>query len=234
VPPRVELVTAAPETLAGIPAWRFEAHGACALFLGRGAPARDAALPAGILPAGVAPAWLRQVHSARVLDTVAGACGEGDALVTGQRGLAATVASADCVPVLISTPGAVGAVHAGWRGVAAGIIPAALARMSAHGGLERGIAWVGPAIGACCYEVGEEVAARVVEAAGAETRREGRGARPHLDLAHAVAVQLAAAGIERIVCLGLCTRCRPEWLWSHRRDGEGCGRNLSMIWRGPG
>jgi YfiH family protein len=229
----VEIETAAPEMLAGVPAWRSAAHGACALFLGRGAPARGAALPAGILPAGVASAWLRQVHSARVVEAAAGACGEGDALITAQRGLAATVATADCVPVLVATPAAVAAVHAGWRGIAGGVVAAALARLRAHGGLEAGVAWVGPAIGACCYEVGEEVAARVVEAAGAGARREGRGARPHLDLAHAVAAQLAAAGVGRIVRLAPCTRCRSDWLWSHRRDGEDCGRNLSMIWRSP-
>ncbi|KAB2958443.1 MAG: laccase domain-containing protein, partial [Thermoanaerobaculia bacterium] len=61
--------------------------------------------------------------------------------------------------------------------------------------------------------------------------RPGARGRPHLDLPSAVAAQLGAAGVERIVHVDVCTRCRAEWLWSHRRDGEGCGRNLALIWR---
>ncbi|KAB2959206.1 MAG: polyphenol oxidase family protein, partial [Thermoanaerobaculia bacterium] len=156
-----ERVTAAPVPLAGVPAWRFGAHGASALFLGRGAPARGASISPELLPESVAPAWLRQVHSARVLEAAAGACGEGDALVTGRAGVAATVATADCVPVLLAVPGAVAAVHAGWRGVVAGVVPAALERVRERGDLARAVAWIGPSIGPCCYEVGEEVAAQV-------------------------------------------------------------------------
>lgn len=191
-------------------------------------------MPLGMLPAGVEQAWLRQVHSACVLEASAGASGEGDALVTSLPGLAATVVTADCVPVLVASPEAVAAVHAGWRGVVAGVVPAALDELRARGGLERAVAWLGPAIGACCYEVGEEVAARVAAAAGTDVRRAGERGRPHLDLSRAVAAQLAAAGVERIVRVEACTRCRAEWLWSHRRDGDGCGRNLAMIWRRAG
>ena len=224
-------VSAGPLLVAGVPSWRFEANGAHALFLGRGVPARGDALPRGLLPGDVAPAWLRQVHADGVREATAGACGEGDALVTDRPGIAATVATADCVPVLVASPGAVAAVHAGWRGIVAGVVAAALERLRDRGGLDRSVAWIGPSIGSCCYEVSEEVAGRVGEAAGADVRRAGTGGRPHLDLAAAVAAQLGAAGVEHIVSVDLCTRCRPEWLWSHRRDGEGCGRNLAMIWR---
>jgi YfiH family protein len=219
-----------PEIAGGRAVWRFAAVGARALFVGRGAAAAAGGLPTELLPAGVERAWLRQVHSARVLEAVPGVGGEGDALVVRRPGLAATVATADCVPVLIAAPAALAAVHAGWRGIAAGVVPAALARL---GELRGATAWIGPAIGPCCYEVGDEVAAAVVgvSAAGACVVP-GESGRPHLDLASAVAHQLGAAGVGRIVTVGACTRCHPEWLWSHRRDGAAAGRNLALIWKG--
>ena len=221
----------APHTVAGVPAWRIEDSGTTALFLGRGAPRRDGAWAPELLPAGVARAWLHQVHSNRVVEAAPGACGEADALVTTRPGLAAIVATADCVPVLLASPAAIAAVHAGWRGVTAGVIAATVERLARHGGAREMAAWIGPAIGPCCYEVGPEVARRVAEAGGAECVREGPRGRPHADLALAVARQLAAAGVGRLVAVPWCTRCHPEWLWSHRRDGEAAGRNLALIWR---
>jgi len=75
------------------------------------------------------------------------------------------------------------------------------------------------------------VAAAVVAAARRDVSRPGPRGRPHLDLAAAVAAQLAAAGVEEIRSLGVCTRCHPEWLASHRRDGAGAGRNRAWILR---
>ena len=215
----------APGARAGAVAWTGALAAARFLFLGRGAPARDAAWPAGLLPDGVERSWLTQVHSARALDAAPGPCGEGDALVVRRAALAATVAVADCVPVLLAGAGGAAAVHAGWRGLAAGVIPAAVERL---GAVEA--AWIGPAIGPCCYEVSEEVAAAVVAASAAEVRRAGARARPHLDLARAASLQLARAGVGAVTLLRHCTRCRSEWLESHRRDGERAGRNLALIW----
>jgi hypothetical protein len=113
------------------------------------------------------------------------------------------------------------------------VVAAAIGRLARHGAARETTAWIGPAIGPCCYEVGPEVARMVAAAGGAESVREGPRGRPHADLAGAVERQLRAEGVTRIVSLALCTRCHPEWLWSHRRDGERAGRNLALIWRSP-
>lgn len=223
---RLEETEAAPERAGAAFVWRDRLAGAGLLMVGRGAPARDAPWPPALLPAGVAPAWLRQIHSATVCEARAGACGEGDALIARRNGLAAVVAVADCVPVLLAGAQGVAAVHAGWRGLAAGIVPAAVARLGAVAG-----AWIGPAIGPCCYEVSEEVAAAVVAASAPRAQRAGPRGRPHLDLAAAAAAQLAAAGVGAVTLVRHCTRCRAEWLESHRRDAQRAGRNLAAIWR---
>ncbi len=172
-------------------------------------------------------AWLEQVHSATVLEAVPGVNGPADALTTDRRGLALCVVTADCVPVLLAAPGRVAAVHAGWRGLAAGVVPTALARF----GTGPVSAWIGPAIGVCCYEVGEEVAAEVARASSAAVVRPGPRGRPHIDLAAAAALQLRRHGVREIHRLGLCTRC-DDRLRSYRREGAGAGRNLAVIRRG--
>lgn len=166
-----------------------------------------------------------------------GCAGEADALATRRRDLALAVVTADCVPVLIAaeSPGAepaLAAVHAGWRGVASRIAPAAVERLGARPGAMA--AWIGPAIGGCCYEVGEDVARRVAAGAGAEGgfARPGPRGRPHVDLAAAVESQLRAAGVGRIRRVDRCTRCDPD-LWSYRREGRAAGRNLAIIYPLP-
>ena len=222
-------IEAPPERVGGVPAWRFTAAGAHATFVGRGVRPREERPAAALLPADVGRTWLRQIHSARVLDAGAtpGCRGEGDALVVRTGRLAALVASADCVPVLVAGEAGVAAIHAGWRGVASGVVPAAVDRLGGGGRT----AWIGPGIGPCCYEVGEEVARAVVDASTVAALRAGTGSRPHLDLAVAVAHQLRAAGVGEIVRISICTRCHGEWLCSHRRDGADAGRNLAFIWR---
>ncbi len=179
------------------------------------------------------PAWLKQRHSAEALRVEEpGFRGEGDALVVSRPGVAATVFVADCVPVLIAAGESVAAVHAGWRGLAGGVLTSAKRAMKRAGGADPGTAeaWIGPAIGPCCYEVGEDVAREVEAASGAEVviRRPGR--KPHLDLVLAASKQLAALGVDRASSSGRCVRCDPEW-WSYRRDGAGAGRNYAFIWR---
>lgn len=206
------------------------------VFAGRGPSPHgreEAGTVLGRLEAAPPPvAWARQVHSARVLEARPGACGEGDALYTAEPGVALAVVTADCVPVLLAGPGGVAAVHAGWRGIAAGVVPATLERSLGPGDPpESWRAWIGPAIGACCYEVGEEVAGRIAEASHPGVVVPGPGERPHLDLAAAVRDQLEAAGLREVVTVSACTRCDEERLWSYRRQGKGAGRNVAMIWR---
>ena len=146
--------------------------------------------------------------------------------------MALCVATADCVPVVLGAGDGVAAVHAGWRGVVAGVVDRAVGALAVAVGERPVAAWIGPAIGPCCYEVGEDVASRVVAASATGVARRGRGARPHLDLVAAVEIQLRGAGVEAIERLGPCTRCAPELLYSYRRDGAAAGRNLTYAWRG--
>ena len=182
------------------------------------------------------PAWLKQRHSAEALRVEEpGFRGEGDALVVSRPGVAATVFVADCVPVLIAAGESVAAVHAGWRGLAGGVLTSAMRAIKRAGGADPATAeaWIGPAIGSCCYEVGEDVAREVEAASDAEVviRRPGR--KPHLDLVLAASKQLAALGVGRTSSSGRCVRCDPEW-WSYRRDGARAGRNYAFIWRPDG
>ena len=188
---------------------------------------REAALRR-VLPEGVEPAWLDQVHSATVLDARPGGNGSGDALVAAEPDRALSVVTADCVPVLLAAGHRIAAVHAGWRGVAQEIVPAALERLGAQNVV---VAWIGPAIGPCCYEVGPDVAEQVVAASSAGVARNGHRGRPHLDLAAAVRVQLERGGVSDVRVVTGCTRCDEERLWSYRREGPGAGRNLAAIWR---
>ena len=180
------------------------------------------------------PAWLRQRHSAEALWVEApGLRGEGDALIVSRSGVAATVFVADCVPVLIAAGESVAAVHAGWRGLVGGVLASAMRELKRAGAANPATAeaWIGPAIGSCCYEVGEDVASQVESASGAEVviRRPGR--KPHLDLVLAASKQLAGLGVGRISSSGCCVRCDSDW-WSYRRDGAAAGRNYAFIWRG--
>jgi purine-nucleoside/S-methyl-5'-thioadenosine phosphorylase / adenosine deaminase len=200
-------------------------------FTGRGAAHdREQALRA---IASEAPplAWAKQVHSTVALPARPGPCGEGDALYTEKAGLALSVVTADCVPVLLAGPEGLAAIHAGWRGIAAGVIPTTVEKLK--GRPEEWTAWIGPAIGACCYEVGEEVAEQVVAASAPELAVCGPAGRPHLDLPGAVRLQLAAAGVGEVIVLPRCTRCDEEKLWSYRREGMRAGRNFAFIWRAP-
>lgn len=224
---RIDLATVEASRRAGAAFWPFAAAGVAGFFAGRGAPERGSPEVGRLLPPAVAPAWLRQVHGACVQPAHPGECGEGDALRVEAAGVAAIVAVADCVPVLVATPGAAFAIHAGWRGLVAGVVGAALARTSDP---RRAVAWIGPSIGPCCYEVGDDVARQVAAASVPSVVRAGPTRRPHLDLAAAAAAQLTAAGVPRIRHFDLCTHCHPERLWSHRREREAAGRNLAAIW----
>jgi hypothetical protein len=170
-----------------------------------------------------------QVHGATVVEVSepghSPAC---DALVTRQRGLTLAVSSADCLPLIILTPGAACVAHSGWRGTAAGMPRAALEATCAVAGVGVAAARVhlGPCIRACCYEVGPEVARQFPAA----VTRDVRGHR-HLDLAAAARLQLLEAGAapEAVFDTGDCTACRSEWYFSHRRDGARSGRHWAVV-----
>ncbi|HEV8581678.1 MAG TPA: peptidoglycan editing factor PgeF [Thermoanaerobaculia bacterium] len=209
--------------------WKARHDGVEVRFTGRG-PSNDRAESLRrIEPKALPLAWAKQVHSAAALPARPGDCGEGDALFTEEAGLVLSVVTADCVPILIAGPQSLAAIHAGWRGIAGGIVAATLERLQGPSG--DWTAWVGPAIGACCYEVGEEVAERVVAASGPEVAVSGPAGRPHLDLPQAARLQLAAAGVAEVIVLPRCTRCDEATLWSYRREGKRAGRNLAFIWR---
>lgn len=176
-----------------------------------------------------------QVHGARVLRVDGAAVAttrpeEADGLVTSTPGDAVGVRVADCVPVLLAAPGrgVVAAVHAGWRGVARRIVAAAVEAMGAGPGAI--IAAVGPCIGGCCFEVGEEVAAEIAAASsGAVVTGAAGGARPRVDLRAAVTHQLGAIGVRAVEHVGGCTACEPGRYHSFRRDGGASGRMLGAI-----
>lgn len=230
-PPRLHLAAEPTLTPSGL-AWHDAERGAVVGFLGRGGAPRA---PIGeVVPPLVSShhdaSWLTQVHGNRVVEAASGPNGCGDALVSSRSDLALVVVTADCVPVLLARGARLAAVHAGWRGIVAGVVRAAIERLGSP--TEPLTAWIGPAIGACCYEVGEDVASQVASAAGSEAAVVHRGAgRPHLDLRRAVEAQLSAAGVGEVRHLALCTRCHPDLLWSFRREGPGAGRNLAWIAR---
>jgi YfiH family protein len=173
-----------------------------------------------------------QVHGAVVRHATApGEYPECDAIVTSIPGVFCCVSVADCLPVLLFDPrrSVVAAVHAGWRGTAAGIAAEAVRAMrSAHGSAPGDVlAFIGPGASACCYAVGEEVAARF----RAEHLRRPAGGEVYADLKAANAAQLADEGVraDRIEIHPSCTISEPTLLHSYRRDGARSGRMMGVI-----
>ena len=182
------------------------------------------------------PRWLRQVHGTAVVDAgreSAEPFGEpqADASVTRAAGVVCAVLVADCMPVLIADAAgrAAGVVHAGWRGLAHGVIERTL---DALGGDPRELlAWLGPAIGPRVYEVGDEVRAAFV-AHDPVAQRAFRAVRPGhwlLDLYAIARQRLAARGVTRVSGGGFCTYSEPGRFFSFRRERES-GRMAALIW----
>lgn len=194
---------------------------------------------------------LRQVHGQHVVRAVApadaavgGDCGspsepEADAVWTSAAGVACAVLTADCLPViLVAEDGSrVAAAHAGWRGLAGGVLEAALVALELPPSACR--AWLGPAIGQASFEVGPEVRAAFMDAARAGAGapdaiaaafRPGRADRWHGDLYALARARLRAAGLRRIDGGGADTFTDPQW-HSFRRDGQAAGRQLTLVWR---
>ncbi len=182
-------------------------------------------------------AQAKQVHGRGVIDARESTGAEGreaDALVgRAVERLAVGVRVADCVPVLVAddASGSVAAIHAGWRGIVAGVVPAAIELLA--GGQRTGlIAAIGPCIGGCCFEVGSDVAAMIARAShGAHVIVDKRGEKAHVDLRAAVRAQLLAAGMSpaRIEDVAGCTKHEAARFHSFRRDPANSARMLAAI-----
>ena len=179
------------------------------------------------------PMWLQQEHGARVADADAGTePGPADAALTRVPERALAILVADCMPVLLTSDDGLvlAAAHAGWRGLAAGVLEATVVAMNVEP--RRIEAWLGPAIGAEHFEVGAEVRTEFVgqdsrAAAGFVANALGRW---QCDLILLARQRLAASGVSRVSAAGLCTYAQPAQCFSYRRDGR-TGRMAALIWR---
>ena len=179
------------------------------------------------LPGEVAPRWLCQIHGVEVIASHARPDDEvpvADAAWTDRPGRPLAVMTADCLPIgLAGVHGDwVAIVHAGWRGLAAGIIDATLAAVP--GSCAQARAWFGPAIGACCFEVGEEVREVFVGRFGASAVQSFKSTdtpgKYLADISALAAYRLRELGVGEVSESRSCTVCEPENFFSHRRDGK--------------
>ena len=181
------------------------------------------------LPPTDAWAWMQQVHGADVVrvDAAPLTVPVADALVTTTPGLALAVVTADCAPIVLANDGAVGVVHAGHRGLVAGVIERALDAVRAAG---RGDvrALLGPCIRAARYEFSERDLAPLVEAFGAQVAARTEWGTPALDLTAAVRAALTRAGVAHFEDTGICTSASRDH-FSYRRDGV-TGRQGAFAW----
>lgn len=178
------------------------------------------------------PCWLEQVHGATVVSPGPGQQGSrADAAVALTAGVVLVVKTADCLPVLLCERSGrgIGAVHAGWRGLAAGVIEAAVAALPFEPGSL--LAWLGPCIGQDAFEIGPEVrdALLAADPCAEAAFRAGHGDRWHADLAALACRRLAAAGVASVHGGGWCTFSDPARFHSYRRDGT-TDRMVSLIW----
>jgi YfiH family protein len=197
---------------------------------------QNRALLRALLPA--EPAWLSQVHGITVLDAdkVSNAP-EADACISTRPGTVCVIQTADCLPVLLCDAGGrvIGAAHAGWRGLAAGVLENTVARMRTAGAGQI-LAWLGPAIGPGRFEVGQDVQSAFVERYGdsvdtwpAFSPIEGQPGKYLADIYRLASMALNRIGVDRIYGGGLCTVADHRRFYSYRRD-KTTGRMASLIW----
>jgi hypothetical protein len=173
-------------------------------------------------------AMIRQVHGAEVrrVERPAGPgepLEEVDGQATAARGVAPIVLVADCLPIAIAGHGAAAILHAGWRGLAAGIIGTGVSAVRELGARRALEAVIGPGAGPCCYEVGDEVHARFAGYGPIANRG------PNLDMKAIARAQLERAGVDAVTDFGLCTICDEDF-FSHRRDRGITGRQAGAVW----
>ena len=190
---------------------------------------RDALVRIGALPD--TPRWLRQVHGTTVVRDPDNEP-EADAAITRMPGTVLAILTADCLPVVFAARDGseVAAAHAGWRGLAAGVLEATVDAMDTSA--DRLVAWLGPAAGPQAYEIGQEVFDACVAhhpraAAAFVATRPGHW---HVDLYALARQRLREAGVQRITGGGLCTISDPARFFSHRRDAR-TGRMATVVWR---
>ena len=180
------------------------------------------------------PSWLAQVHGVAVaqLDDP-GVSGPADAAIARRPGTVCAILTADCLPVVFSTDSgeAVAAAHAGWRGLAAGVLRETVQAFGTPP--ERLLAWLGPAIGPAHFEVGSEVleAFMAIDPGAGDAFHANTRGRFMADLESLARRQLVKLGVTRIYGGGECTYRRADRYFSHRRDGV-TGRQATLIWRG--
>lgn len=182
------------------------------------------------LPSG--PLWLEQVHGRKVVDAAtAGVRPAADASFSRRPGCVCAVMTADCLPVLLCDRAgtAVAAAHAGWRGLAGGVLEASVAAMAADPG--QLLAWLGPAIGAQAFEVGDDVRTAFTEAhaRSAEAFVRRPNGRWLADIYALARIRLQAAGVGAVYGGGRCTYSEPGDFFSYRRE-QVTGRMASLIW----
>jgi YfiH family protein len=182
--------------------------------------------------------YVHQVHGAAVARAEAGrgfdTSAKADALVGSDPSRVLSVRVADCVPILLATEGGrtVAAIHAGWRGVIAGAVQAAIAAAGGDKTAATCVAAIGPCIGGDAFEVGPEVVAEFVRVFGDEAPLVRRvGVKGHVDLREAVRLQLLRAGLsaDRIDATDRCTFCDADEFFSHRRENGVTGRMAAVI-----
>ena len=149
---------------------------------------------------------------------------EADGQATALRGIGAMVLTADCLPVALGSSGVVAMVHAGWRGLAAGVLEEGVRAVRELGGAGEMVAVVGPGAGPCCYEVGEEV-----HAAFEGAHRVGTPSGRRIDLKAIARDRLLAAGVSEVRDVAVCTIC-DERFFSYRREGVRAGRQGGVTW----
>lgn len=172
---------------------------------------------------GVAPERIvsgRQVHGAELafVDEPTEQTPEVDGHVIRRIGPIGLVYTADCLPVAVAGPGGIAILHCGWRGLATGIVARGVEAVGAMH------AAIGPGIGPCCYEVGDEVLGEFSELGA------GIASGQMLDLGEVARRLLREAGVERVEAAGLCTSCERERFFSHRRDAGRTGRQAGLAW----
>ncbi|MHB8439092.1 MAG: polyphenol oxidase family protein [Acidimicrobiales bacterium] len=194
---------------------------------------RDAGARPAPVPPGAVLCSVRQVHGATVLDagTLKGSPPnvEADALVADDQALCLKVRTADCAAIALGSPeGVFAAVHAGWRGLVAGVVEAAVAQMTAMGARQV-VAGLGPTIGPCCYAFSPQDLAPLAQRYGGAVAGATRHGAAALDLPAAVRAALHGAGAKLVSDSFGCTSCTGDW-FSHRRDGAP-ERQALYVWR---
>ncbi len=222
----VDASTSGPFRLAGTPVVCFftaAAHGDQRAVVEHGAPGPDE------VPRGLSVAGLRQVHGSDVVKVASGTLVKGDAALATDHDTCVAVLVADCLPIAIGSPEGVRvAVHAGWRGLVAGVVQKA-ATAAREAGASTLVAGLGPCIGPCCYEFSTDELKEVTRVVGVRAAARTTGGEDALDIRAAAHEALESSGVRVDVEVDRCTACDPGW-YSARASGD-IAREALYVWR---